>query len=165
MPSSHRASASSLARRPPLRPGDCFDGAHPHVFVPSEKPHPVFQSIEEINGEEIEKITKAPRSGVNELDADGRAHFVRVQTHRRTVQREDRAFFLRIAKEGDWFYEGADLGILVTPERLMGKGFRLRNRAKAWIDGIRGLYESSSVSAEPPAEVERVAEAAGFKML
>ena len=28
---------------------DCFDGRHPHVFIPTEKPHPVFQSMEEIN--------------------------------------------------------------------------------------------------------------------
>ena len=27
---------------------DCFDGKHPHVFVPSERPHPLFESIEEI---------------------------------------------------------------------------------------------------------------------
>jgi biotin carboxylase len=28
---------------------DCFDGRHPNVFVPSETPHPEFQSIEDIN--------------------------------------------------------------------------------------------------------------------
>jgi hypothetical protein len=28
---------------------DCFDGRHPNVFVPSEKPHAEFQSIEDIN--------------------------------------------------------------------------------------------------------------------
>jgi hypothetical protein len=28
---------------------DCFDGAHPHCFVPKERPHPVFKSMEEIN--------------------------------------------------------------------------------------------------------------------
>ncbi|MDH6257516.1 biotin carboxylase [Bradyrhizobium sp. BR13661] len=28
---------------------DCFDGRHPNVFVPSETPHPEFESIEDIN--------------------------------------------------------------------------------------------------------------------
>jgi hypothetical protein len=28
---------------------DCFDGQHPNVFVPGERPHDVFQSIEDIN--------------------------------------------------------------------------------------------------------------------
>jgi len=28
---------------------DCYDGHHPNVFVPSEYPHPQFESIEDIN--------------------------------------------------------------------------------------------------------------------
>jgi hypothetical protein len=47
---------------------DCFDGAHPHVFVPTERPHPVFESIEEITNyllahPEVEALIKrnAPR--------------------------------------------------------------------------------------------------------
>lgn len=28
---------------------DCFDGQHPNVFVPGERPHDVFESIEDIN--------------------------------------------------------------------------------------------------------------------
>ena len=28
---------------------DCFDGRHPNVFVPSERPHDDFESIEDIN--------------------------------------------------------------------------------------------------------------------
>ena len=28
---------------------DCYDGRHPNVFVPSEQPHPQFDSIEDIN--------------------------------------------------------------------------------------------------------------------
>src|SRR5262249_6639741 len=28
---------------------DCYDGHHPNVFVPSERPHPQFDSIEDIN--------------------------------------------------------------------------------------------------------------------
>jgi hypothetical protein len=116
-------------------------------------------------GKDIELITSAPRSGVWQLEPDGGATFVRDQTHRRTVLREDRAFFLRIAKEGDWFYEGADLGILVTPGRLMTKGFKLTERAKSWIDGIRAHYDAGRSSAPRRAEVARKVEVAGFKLL
>ena len=42
---------------------DCFDGKHPSVFVPTEKPHPVFESIEEIvnhllEHEEVARLIK-----------------------------------------------------------------------------------------------------------
>ncbi len=114
---------------------------------------------------EIAQITSAPRSGVYQLEPDGTVRFIREQTHRRTVQREDRAFWLRISTKGNWFYEGADLGILVTPGRLMGKGFHLRERAKAWIRGMRALYSAEDVTQPSLDEATRVAEAAGFKML
>lgn len=123
------------------------------------------QLVMKHTGKEIEQITAAPPSGVYQLESDGTVRFVRQQTHRRTVQREDRGFWLRIAKKGDWFYEGADLGILVTPGRLMGKGFKLTDRAKAWIQGMRAHYSGGAVAQPALAEAERVAEAAGFKML
>lgn len=116
-------------------------------------------------GDDVTPIGAAPRSGVYELTPDGTARFVRPQTHRRTVQREDRAFYLRIAKEVDWFYEGADLGILVTPGRLMTRGFKLTARAKAWIAGIRAHYAPGRANAGLRAEAEKVAEVAGFKFL
>lgn len=116
-------------------------------------------------GTDVEPITAAPRSGVWQLEPGGSVSFVRVQTHRRTVLREDRAFFLRIAKEGDWLYEGADLGILVTPGRLMTKGFKLTPRAKAWIAGIRASYRGGRSNAPQRAKVAREVEVAGFKLL
>ena len=96
---------------------------------------------------------------------DGSVRFVRDQIHRRTVRREDQAFYLRIANEGDWFYEGADLGILVTPGRLMTKGFRLTPRAKAWALGIKDHYLPGRASAKARTEQKRQAEVAGFKLL
>jgi len=116
-------------------------------------------------GKTVEPIKSAPRSGVWELSSDGSVDFVRSQTHRRTVRREDRAFFLRIAKEGDWFYEGADLGILVTPGRLMTNSFRLTPRAKAWAQGIKDHYLPGRATATAAAERAKQAEVAGFKLL
>jgi hypothetical protein len=81
---------------------------------------------------------------------DGVPVFDHVQTHRRTVDSENEAFFLRISKEGDYKYEGADLGILLTPGRLMTDDHQLNDRARAWIKGMRGLYHSRPVPEDRP---------------
>ena len=110
-------------------------------------------------------ITEAPQTGVYALSDDGSLEFIRTQTHRRTVGRDDRAFFLRIAKAGDYFYEGADLGILVTPGRLMTEDFELNEQAKRWIAGIRSAYRSEPVKAADVEITAHVAEAGNFKIL
>lgn len=99
----------------------------------------------------VARITDAPASGIWELDDDGQIRYVRPQTHRRTVHTENRAFYLRIAGRGDYFYEGADLGILVSPGRFMDEDFNLTDRAKHWIKGIRAQYSAIPAgSAEAP---------------
>jgi hypothetical protein len=109
---------------------------------------------------DLDIVTRAPPSGVWRMDRDGSVRFVRVQTHRRTVEREDEAFFLRIARIGDYRYEGADLGILITPGRLMTDDFALTERAKAWLRGIRSQYAGRPIVAPPPEAKE-----AGYKFL
>jgi hypothetical protein len=123
------------------------------------------QLVMKHTADDVRLITEAPRTGVYRLLPDGSLQFVRVQTHRRTVEREDEAFFLRIAKAGDYFYEGADLGILITPGRLMTEEFELNDRAKRWIDGIRRAYRSTPASAPNSEITSQVAEAGNFKIL
>lgn len=117
----------------------------------------------------LEYVSAAPASGIWHLGDDGSVSFVRPQTHRRTARDESNAFFLRITRAGDYFYEGADLGILVTPGRLMTDDFELTERAKAWIAGIRAQFSSRPLTdkdPEPPEQVQaRVAELGGFKFL
>lgn len=112
----------------------------------------------------IDIITKAPSTGIWHMDGEGRVSFSRYDTHRRAVESESEAFFLRITNVGDYQYEGADLGILVTRGRLMTDDFQLNERARAWIRGIRAHFEATT-----PAELEsqpRVpAEIGSFKML
>ncbi len=68
---------------------------------------------------------------------------------------------MRIAGAGDYQYEGADLGILVTRGRLMTDDFQLNERAQAWIRGIKGHFATGERS-----KVEYVpAEVGSFKML
>ena len=116
-------------------------------------------------GDEVKPIRKAPRSGVWEMHPDGSIRFLRDQIHRRTVHDENRAFFLRIANEGDWFYKGAELGILVSRGRFMTDRFRLTKRAKQWIEGVRAEYGTGRASADERAVVADRVDAAGFKLL
>ncbi|MCA9727482.1 MAG: biotin carboxylase [Candidatus Eisenbacteria bacterium] len=95
----------------------------------------------------VELITEAPRTGVWRMEADGQIVFDHPQTHRRTVDDESEAFFLRISRPGDYFYEGADIGILISPGRMMTDDFQLNERAQAWIRGIRAHYKSRPLGA------------------
>ena len=111
------------------------------------------QLVMKHTGKDVKRITSAPASGIWEMADDGTVRHVRMQTHRRTVQHENRAFFLRISGAGDYFYEGADLGILVSPGRFMDDDFQLTDRAKAWIDGISAHYAGDAV---PSVEHKRI---------
>ncbi len=59
------------------------------------------------------------------------------------------AFFLRISGPGDYRYEGADLGILVTRGRLMTRNVGLNARAKRWIAGIKGRFVGQPLGERP----------------
>ncbi|CAM4192674.1 biotin carboxylase [Gillisia hiemivivida] len=93
----------------------------------------------------IEYVTDSPKSGIWRMYDTGHIQFDRMDTHRRAVENENEAFFLRISKKGDYLYEGADMGILVTRGRMMTDDFRLNNRAKHWIKAIRSQFKSEMV--------------------
>ena len=78
----------------------------------------------------------------------------RFDYHRAAVESEREAYFLRISGPGDYRYEGADLGILVTRGRSMNDDFTLNERAQHWIRGIKSGYQAKplvSVEAAQPA--------------
>ena len=110
----------------------------------------------------VDLLTKAPDSGIWRMQTDGSIDFNRFDYHRRAVESEQEAFFLRILQPGGYRYEGADLGILVTRGRLMDDKFKLTPRAKKWIAGIRAYYEATPLTsvADAPARAEPA-----FKML
>ena len=90
----------------------------------------------------VDIITHAPQSGIYRMMPDGRVVYDRFDYHRRAVEGEDEAFFLRISNVGDYRYEGADLGILVTRGRSMTGGFQLTPKSRAWIEGIKSAYSA-----------------------
>jgi D-alanine-D-alanine ligase-like ATP-grasp enzyme len=95
--------------------------------------------------ETVEYISEAPKSGIYKMFDNGHIQFDRLDTHRRAVETENEAFFLHISKKGDYLYEGADIGILVSRGRMMTDEFQLNSRAKQWIKSIRGKYTSQIV--------------------
>jgi hypothetical protein len=95
----------------------------------------------------VDIITQAPESGIWRLLPDGRVEYDRFDYHRRAVESENEAFYLRISGIGDFRYEGADLGILITRGRAMYRNFRLTKRAKAWTDGIKSQYRARPLPA------------------
>ncbi len=109
----------------------------------------------------VDLLNKAPETGIYSLQPDGSVEFSRFDYHRRAVASENEAFFLRILRPGDYRYEGADLGILVTRGHAMGKSFGLKKRAKQWIEGIKAQFEADEV---PTAEAVPIADPA-FKIM
>ena len=93
----------------------------------------------------IEYVHSAPESGIWNMIDHENIEFDRMDTHRRAVETENEAFFLHISKQGDYLYEGADLGILVSRGRMMTDDFQLNDRAKNWINAIRSKYVSEIV--------------------
>lgn len=88
----------------------------------------------------IEYVYEAPSSGIYKMFDNGHIQFDRMDTHRRAVESDKEAFYLHISKSGDYLYEGADMGILVSRGRMMTKDFKLNQRARKWIDAIRAQY-------------------------
>ncbi|MCB0154586.1 MAG: biotin carboxylase [Anaerolineae bacterium] len=112
----------------------------------------------------LDVVTKAPPTGIWRMDERGQVSFSRYDTHRRAVESEAEAFFLRITNSGDYQYEGADLGILVTRGRLMTDDFQLTERAKAWIKGIKAHFQVTDPANLTP-QPSVPAEIGSFKML
>jgi hypothetical protein len=101
----------------------------------------------------IDLLSQAPETGIWRMNDDGSVVYDRFDYHRRAVESEKEAFFLRILKSGDYRYEGADLGILVTRGRAMDTKFQLTDRSKAWINGIQRHFQARPLTAAAPLEM------------
>lgn len=90
----------------------------------------------------LEYVAEAPSSGIWTMYDTGYIKFNRSDFRRRAVESENEAFFLRISNEGDYLYEGSDMGILVARGRMMTDDFQLTERAKTWMHALRNKYIS-----------------------
>jgi carbamoylphosphate synthase large subunit len=110
----------------------------------------------------VDIVVSAPPTGVYRMSDDGNVSYDRFDFDRQAIESEREAFFLRIAGPGDYRYEGADLGILITRGRVMENDFELNDRARNWIRGIKKLYAGKPLL---EAEHEQAPVAGSFKML
>jgi hypothetical protein len=89
------------------------------------------------------------------MSGDGDIAYRRFDFERRAIDSAQEAFFMRITGPGDYRYEGADLGILITRGRSMDDNFRLNVRARDWVRGIKQFYAAKPIvatqQADPPA--------------
>ena len=114
--------------------------------------------------DDIGVIEQAPESGIYRVGEDGRLHLDRFDLRRSNLDNATEGFFLRIAGQGDYCYEGVDLGILITKGRLMSKNHKLTKRAKDWIKAIRTGYSSRPLTPfeDSPAQMQ---EPGAFKII
>jgi biotin carboxylase len=112
----------------------------------------------------VDILVDAPQTGIYKMNPDGTVEFSRFDYHRRAVSSENEAFFLRISDAGDYRYEGADLGILVTRGRLMGDNFKLKKRTKQWIKGMRDKFVGRPLSMDQNAAAAELSDGA-FKIM
>ena len=98
------------------------------------------QIIIKETGDQVELLTHAPRTGIYELREDGTAAFRRWGHDWHGIHSQAEAFYLRIQGPGDYRYQGADLGALVTRGRLQTDDNQLEDRCKQWITGIRAQF-------------------------
>jgi hypothetical protein len=110
----------------------------------------------------VDILTDAPESGIWQMADDGSVSYERFDYHRRAVEGDHEAFFLRILKPGDYRYEGADLGILVMRGRAMDDDFQLTERSKRWIRGLKAHFRARPL---PTAEAGPVLAEPAFKIL
>ncbi|QGX38696.1 biotin carboxylase [Permianibacter aggregans] len=102
----------------------------------------------------VDRIVAAPETGIWHMNEDGSIEYARFDYHRRAVESENEAFFLRVMDAGDYRYEGADLGILVLRGRAMTDKFELTERAGKWAKAIRQKYRAQGLVGEVPEVVE-----------
>ncbi len=112
----------------------------------------------------LELVTEAPTSGIWEMKKNGKIVFKKMDAHRQSVVGDNQAFYLQITQKDDYFYEGADLGILVMRGRLMSDDFELSERGKRWIKGLRAHYQSEMIDQGILTDLDLMEEV-GFKMM
>jgi hypothetical protein len=114
--------------------------------------------------DDVGVIEDAPESGIYRVDESGQLQFDRFDLRRSNVDNATEGFFLRIAGKGDYCYEGADLGILITKGRLMSKNHKLTKRAKDWVNAIRSGYSARPLAPfeDTPAQIQ---EPGAFKII
>ncbi len=97
----------------------------------------------------VQQLTHAPRTGVWRMDKYGAITFDRPDLDWTNVIDNDEAYYLRVYREGDYTYKGADLGIIVARGRMQTEDRQLRERAKLWTAAINAEFHGVEPQAVP----------------
>jgi D-alanine-D-alanine ligase-like ATP-grasp enzyme len=103
------------------------------------------QVVMKFTEKHVDRVTHAPATGIYRMSEDGSVSYQRFDYNRKAIDSEREAFFMRITGPGDYRYEGADLGILITRGRSMDDNFKLNIRARDWIRGIKQYYAAEPI--------------------
>ena len=99
--------------------------------------------------DKVKQLTHAPQTGVWRMDKYGGIAFERSDLDWTNVIDNDEAFYLRVYREGDYTYKGADLGIIVSRGRMQTEQRELRERAKQWTAAINAEFHGIEPEAMP----------------
>jgi hypothetical protein len=83
------------------------------------------------------------------MDKHGGITFDRLDLDWTNVIDNDEAYYLRVYREGDYVYKGADLGIIVSRGRMQTEQRELRERAKLWTAAINAEFHGVEPEAVP----------------
>lgn len=103
--------------------------------------------------DKVERITKAPRSGIWTMDENGAIEFVRAGHNINALGDEQEAFYLRVYGEGEYCYHGADLGCIMARGRMQSNERELLDRAKKWNKAIKAEFRSVPLTADIEAKM------------
>jgi biotin carboxylase len=96
--------------------------------------------------DQVRMITKAPKSGIWQMQADGSIQFIRQSINWSNVGTDDTAFYMRIYGEGEYSYLGADMGIIVACDRMQSDDRELLPRAQNWIKAISDQFDYKNLA-------------------
>ena len=98
----------------------------------------------------LKVVVQSPVSGIYELDDAGSLTLIEASTEPTAKQDyPQRAYLLRVLKEGDYAYKGADLAIVFLNKVLMDQqGTQINTQAKQWIQAIRSAFKMRALTQE-----------------
>ncbi|MBY3115117.1 biotin carboxylase [Rhizobium laguerreae] len=102
----------------------------------------ILKCTEDVDG----IITDAPATGIYRMALDCSVSYDRFDHHRQAIKSDEEALFMRFTGRGDPLKKGVDLGALIVRGRLMDDEFKLNERVRNWITGIKRLYASKPVT-------------------
>lgn len=99
-------------------------------------------------------VTQAPASGVYVMQPDGNLQFESASVNRRDALAPQQAYVLRITKEGEYAYHGADLAILFVNEVIRSPDGALNAAGERWVKALKAQFATRALNQQERALIE-----------